>query len=139
MSLILLALTRSLWRLRRDRGFQVLAGFALLAVSSATVFYWHFEHLRPVDAFYLSATTITTVGYGDVTPKTDLGKVFTSVYALAGIGIFTAFLTLIAAQLRADALGRRARWDRRREHVHGRRSASSHTARRPVRRPPCMH
>jgi len=27
-----------------------------------------------VDAFYLSGVTITTVGYGDITPSHDLGK-----------------------------------------------------------------
>src|SRR5262245_62010447 len=121
MPLLLLALMRSFWRLRGDRGFQVLAGFAVLMIASATVFYSLVEGLRPVDAFYLSSTTITTVGYGDFSPKTDYGKIFTALYVLAGVGIFTAFLTLVAGQLRADVA---------RRHVRKRR-----TANRPVRRP----
>ena len=125
MPLLLLALMRSFWRLRGDRGFQILAGFAVLMIASATVFYSFVEGLRPVDAFYLSATTITTVGYGDFAPKTDYGKIFTAVYVLAGVGIFTAFLTLVAGQLRADATNRHAR----------RRPARSPHGKSPVRRP----
>ena len=29
--------------------------------------------------------TITTVGYGDFTPKTDIGKIFTIIFAIIGV------------------------------------------------------
>jgi hypothetical protein len=32
-----------------------------------------------VDLFYFVATTATTVGYGDISPNTDVSKVFTTV------------------------------------------------------------
>ena len=32
--------------------------------------------------------TLTTVGYGDVTPVTTLGKLFGAIIALLGIGLF---------------------------------------------------
>jgi hypothetical protein len=40
-----------------------------------------------VDALYFSVVTLTTVGYGDFAPQTDLGKLFTAVYVRLGIGI----------------------------------------------------
>ena len=58
--------------------------FILLFIG--TVFYSSVEGLKTVDAFYLAGSTLTTLGYGDFVPRTDAGKVFTVIYALAGIG-----------------------------------------------------
>lgn len=60
-------------------------------------FYSVVEGLSLVDAVYLSAMTLTTVGYGDFTPQTDIGKLFTSVYAFLGIGIFFGFAGALSA------------------------------------------
>ena len=43
------------------------------------------EDLRLLDSFYFSVVTLATVGYGDFTPQTDAGKLFTAVYVLVGI------------------------------------------------------
>lgn len=34
-----------------------------------------------VDAFYFSVTTHTTVGLGDLSPQTAVGKIFTVIYS----------------------------------------------------------
>jgi voltage-gated potassium channel len=47
-------------------------------------------------AIWWAATTITTVGYGDVVPATGAGRLVASVLMFAGIGSF-AFLTAVAA------------------------------------------
>ena len=52
-----------------------------------------------VDALYFSIITLSTVGYGDLSPKTDVGKVFTTIYILVGIGLFVAVAHHIARQL----------------------------------------
>ena len=43
--------------------------------------------------------TLATVGYGDFTPKTDAGKLFTVVYVLIGVGILLSFVTRVAGQV----------------------------------------
>ncbi|MBI5043994.1 MAG: two pore domain potassium channel family protein [Nitrospirae bacterium] len=43
------------------------------------------ERLQPIQSIYLSTVTITTLGYGDITPKTNLGKLLVSCEALIGI------------------------------------------------------
>ena len=63
---------------------------ALALILAATVFYWLVEGWSLLDAAYFSVVTIATVGYGDLTPKTAIGKIFTIGYIFAGIGIFVA-------------------------------------------------
>jgi len=65
-----------------------------------------------LDAFYFSVMTLTTVGYGDFSPSTTAGKLFTIVYIFVGIGIILGFLNLIADRSlegRRGILGRRRR------------------------------
>ncbi len=67
---------------------------ALVAITVGVVFYHSVEHLSWLDAYYFSVITIATIGYGDITPHTSAGKIFTTFYALFGIGIITTFISL---------------------------------------------
>ncbi|WP_312162354.1 potassium channel family protein [Massilia timonae] len=49
--------------------------------------------LTGVDSFYFSAVTITTLGYGEITPKTDLAKIIVTSEALMGVVILGLFLS----------------------------------------------
>jgi len=69
-----------------------------------------------MDALFMTVTTITTIGYGEIRPLDTLGRLFTIVLAVTGIG--SLFYTLgvimeylVAVRL-ADPLGRR-RMERR--------------------------
>lgn len=122
MPLLILTMLRAGWALRRDSQVTSLALLALIAVISGTGFYSIVEGLRFVDALYFSVVTLTTVGYGDLAPETDAGKLFTAVYVLVGVGIVLAFITTVAAKAsrmpllhtpnsqptRGEGLGRRA-------------------------------
>jgi len=55
------------------------------------------------DAIYWSLITISTVGYGDITPVTEEGKVLTMVLIFFGIG-FISFATSIIATAFAEKL-----------------------------------
>ena len=66
----------------------VIIGMSVLSIG--VVFYHHVEHLKWLDALYFSVITLTTVGYGDIVPTTDLGKLFTVFYVLIGVGIIAA-------------------------------------------------
>ena len=54
------------------------------------------EGWSPWDAFYMTAITITTVGYREVHPLSRAGEVFTSTVLLAGVGTFFYTFTLLA-------------------------------------------
>ena len=46
-------------------------------------------------AFYFSAVTITTVGYGDLHPTTDLSRMVATVFVLISIPIFFLALGIV--------------------------------------------
>lgn len=66
-----------------------------ITILIGTVFYHFVEDLRWIDALYFSVVTLTTVGYGDFSPQTDIGKLFTVAYILNGIGIIFAFINAL--------------------------------------------
>lgn len=87
----------------RDSEFQVLLTLTLFTLLSGTFFYRYAEGWSFLDSFYFSVITLTTVGYGDLSPSTPLSKIFTIAYLMTGIGIILAFINKIAS----DTMGRR--------------------------------
>src|SRR3990170_1600138 len=56
-----------------------------------------------LDAFYMAAITITTVGYREVEPLSDAGQLFTVVLLFLGVGAAFYILTaLVAAIIEGD-------------------------------------
>lgn len=83
----------------RDPAGQEMVAIASVLIAVGTVFYRFVEDLLWIDSLYLSVITLTTVGYGDFSPTTTLGKVFTMFYVVVGIGIFVALVSLVATHL----------------------------------------
>jgi voltage-gated potassium channel len=48
------------------------------------------------DAMYWAITTLTTVGYGDVTPQTEIGKLIAGVTMVIGLALFALPIGIIA-------------------------------------------
>lgn len=41
-----------------------------------------------ITCFYWTVTTLTTVGYGDITPKTNAGRIYTMFVMFVGVGVY---------------------------------------------------
>lgn len=57
------------------------------------------EQWTVAQAFYFSVATLTTVGYGDIHPTTDLSRVLVSFYILIGVGISITAITLMGTAI----------------------------------------
>jgi hypothetical protein len=62
----------------------------LLASESDTL-----SHPTSIEALYLSMTTITTLGYGDITPTSEWLRIVTPLEAIFGFGLLTASLSWV--------------------------------------------
>lgn len=71
----------------------LITGLAILALG--TLVYHEIEGWSYVDAFYFSFITLTTIGYGDLAPQTDAGKIFTVFYVIMGVGIILSFINTL--------------------------------------------
>jgi voltage-gated potassium channel Kch len=81
----------------KDPEFEALLFLLLVILVSGTIFYHGVEGWGWLDSLYFSVVTLTTVGYGDLSPHTSIGKIFTMAYLLIGIGILFGFVNLLAS------------------------------------------
>jgi voltage-gated potassium channel len=84
------------WELASDRRLRPAFVIIGLLLAIGTIFYKIVEHWTWLDALYFSVIALSTVGFGDVTPETRLGKLFTIFYIVVGIGIFFVVINSIA-------------------------------------------
>ena len=74
--------------------------YALALILTITLIgilgYSYIEHYRFLDAFYMTIITISTVGFQEVHPLSDQGRVFTAFLILTSFGTFAYALTIIS-------------------------------------------
>ena len=83
---------------RRNRIRIAYAVVALsLAIALGTIGFHLIEHHSLLDSLYITVQTITTVGYGDVPPRTAAGRLFALVFMLLSVST-VAYILSTAAQ-----------------------------------------
>jgi voltage-gated potassium channel len=98
--------------LSRVRGPRLAVALLLAVVLGGTLGYVLIEGWTPWDGFYMTVTTITTVGFKEVHPLSRAGEVFTVLVLLAGVGTAFYTFTLLATVIVEGGLA--ARYERRR-------------------------
>ncbi|HJS24182.1 MAG TPA: NAD-binding protein [Pyrinomonadaceae bacterium] len=65
----------------------------LASLLLGTVTFHLLEGWSILDSLYVTAQTVTTVGFGDLTPHTPFGRIFATVFMVVGVGIVLYALT----------------------------------------------
>ena len=94
--LVLIRFIRSIGRGLKEPEFRGIFSWVLILLLTGMWFYHWWEGWSWLDSLYFSVVTLTTVGYGDLSPQTAVGKIFTMVYIILGLGILSSFIVLLA-------------------------------------------
>lgn len=81
-----------------------LAIVTLAIYLAGTLGYMLIEGWGLIDAFYMTAITLTTVGFGEVEPLSALGRVFTTLLVFLGVGVFVVGFGIIGEYLLSASL-----------------------------------
>ena len=88
-------------KIKRELLYFTLISIFILYISAVGV--WYFENPSNSEQFpdifhsmWWAVVTLTTVGYGDISPITDGGKIFASLIIYVGLGFFAVPTGLIA-------------------------------------------
>lgn len=66
-------------------------------IALGTIVYHYMEDWSWITSFYFSVTTLTTVGYGELYPTSELSRLFTALYVLSGVTVTLAVISVVGA------------------------------------------
>lgn len=79
----------------KDKEYRDLLFTTIILIALGAVVYHYLEGWSWIDCIYFCIITLTTIGYGDFSPQTDAGKIFTIFYILIGIGMILSFINTV--------------------------------------------
>jgi voltage-gated potassium channel Kch len=103
-------LKKKAWRLVSHPIFLVLSLFGNLLIAAGAIgLYWAEIGVNPhihnlLDTIWWAVATVTTVGYGDISPMTAKGKVIGIILMIIGTALFWSYTALFADALISEEL-----------------------------------
>lgn len=82
-------------RFFNTNGFKYVLMACAIAVVLSAVAMTYFEHMKFLDALWWAFVTATTVGYGDLSPGSGIGRIIACVLMLVGIGLIGSLTSTI--------------------------------------------
>ena len=96
-----------LWFLVKQPKFRSILIWMVILVVTGTIFFSWVEDWSILDSLYFSIVTLTTVGYGDFSPATTVGKLFAIIYMIFGLSLIAASISVLAMERQAMHLQKR--------------------------------
>ena len=83
--------------MKADMKFRLKIYFAIFTVllSVGIIGFMFFENMSLTNAIYFSIVTMATVGYGDIHPQTEIGKILAIIIIIGGVGTFLGVVASI--------------------------------------------
>jgi voltage-gated potassium channel len=89
-----MSLTSNAPPIRKNRARLRLGVLAVVsAIALGTVVFHLLEGWSILDSLYVTAQTVTTVGFGDLAPRTFRGRLFATFFLMVGVGVVLYSLT----------------------------------------------
>jgi Na+/melibiose symporter-like transporter len=80
-----------------QNGMIVFGPIILYIILGASIYQW-LEKFSVVDSYYFVVITLSTIGYGDISPHTNAGKIFTIFFVIIGLAMFSTLISTIVTR-----------------------------------------
>jgi voltage-gated potassium channel len=81
------------------KAFRLPLIFTVAMMLIGTVGYMAIEDFTLMDAIYQTGITFTTVGFGEIAPISDIGRIFTITLIIAGFAVFSMAIGIMVNEL----------------------------------------
>ncbi len=81
------------------KAFQIPLIMTVLMMMTGTLGYIFIEDFTLMDAIYQTGITFTTVGFGEIAPISDAGRIFTITLIIAGFAVFSTSIGILVAEM----------------------------------------
>jgi voltage-gated potassium channel len=83
--------------MKKNTKFRLIIYLAVFTVllSVGIIGFMFFEDMSLTNAIYFSIVTMATVGYGDIHPQTEIGKILALIVIIGGVGTFLGVIASI--------------------------------------------
>jgi hypothetical protein len=89
--------------------FRPIFGSVMVVLFVGTFVFRALEDWSIIDSLYFSVVTLATIGYGDLTPTSDVAKLFSIAYIFVGVGILGVFISAVSRASMQRTLERKER------------------------------
>ena len=81
------------------KAFRLPLILTVLTMMVGTIGFVIIDDFALMDAIYQTGITFTTVGFGEIAPVSDAGRIFTITLIIAGFGVFSSAIGIMVAEL----------------------------------------
>lgn len=87
------------------KAFQLPLILVVLTMMIGSLGYVVIEDFTLMDAIYQTGITFTTVGFGEIAPISDMGRIFTITLIISGFAVFSISLGILVSELNKGNIG----------------------------------